>query len=265
MPVRALVAAGALFDLDENSVRVALARLFAARLVERDERGRYRLGDGAVGVRSHVAGWRSVEERVRSWSGDWIGVSMIGLGRSDRARLRRRDHALRFLGFRPLETGLAIRPDNLTGGISWMRERLRALGLEPAAMVFRIAALDLETEARARGLWDAKRLRADYREIRKRLEASEARLGRLAPAAAMKESFILGGRAIRQIVLDPLLPEPLVPAAERAALVLAMRRYDRIGRDVWSSFLEGFGVPHRHSPADLSRIAAFPEAAGGFV
>ena len=54
----------------------------------------------------------------------------------------------------------------------------------------------------------------------------------------MVESFLLGGRVIRQIVLDPLLPEPLVPTQERTALVEALRRYDRAGRVCWSSFLQ---------------------------
>ena len=53
----------------------------------------------------------------------------------------------------------------------------------------------------------------------------------------MTESFRLGGQAIRQIVLDPLLPEPIVPAAERAALVAALRRYDRMGRSCWAEFM----------------------------
>ena len=46
MPVRALVAAGDLFGISENSVRVTLARLLADRLVARDDRGAYRLGPG---------------------------------------------------------------------------------------------------------------------------------------------------------------------------------------------------------------------------
>lgn len=46
----------------------------------------------------------------------------------------------------------------------------------------------------------------------------------------MVESFTLGGQVIRQIVLDPLLPPPLVPAGELSALVRAMRAYDGAGR-----------------------------------
>ena len=43
MPVRALVAAGNLFGLAENSIRVDLARLVARGIVERNERGQYRM------------------------------------------------------------------------------------------------------------------------------------------------------------------------------------------------------------------------------
>ncbi len=47
LPVRALLEAGALFGLQENGMRVALARLVARGLVERDGPGRYRLAAGA--------------------------------------------------------------------------------------------------------------------------------------------------------------------------------------------------------------------------
>ena len=57
-------------------------------------------------------------------------------------------------------------------------------------------------------------------------------------------------------MLDPLLPEPLVPRAERRALVEGMQRYDRIGRACWADFLRGFGVPHRSAPLDRSLFNA---------
>jgi phenylacetic acid degradation operon negative regulatory protein len=69
----------------------------------------------------------------------------------------------------------------------------------------------------------------------------------------MVESFLLGGRVIRELVLDPLLPEPLAPEAERRALVAAMRRYDRAGRRAWASFMAHYGAPHVSSPAHGER------------
>jgi phenylacetic acid degradation operon negative regulatory protein len=71
----------------------------------------------------------------------------------------------------------------------------------------------------------------------------------------MVESFLLGGRVLRQLVLDPLLPEAILPVAERQHLVEAMRRYDRFGRGAWAGFLGEFDVPHLRTPVD-TRMAA---------
>jgi len=253
MPVRALVAAGEGFGIAGNSIRVALARLLAAGRIERDERGRYRLGAGAEPMRRHVVSWRRLAERTRPWAGAWLGVVTSGLpARGSRAA--RRERALRFLGLRSLEPGLAVRPDNLRGGVAAVRAELHALGLEPAAPVFELRSLDPATEARARALWDVRALRAAYRRSLADLERSARRLPRLPEAAARVESFLLGGRVIRELVLDPLLPEPIVPAGEREALLEAMHRFDRLGRACWSAFLDRYDVPHLRTPAD-TRIA----------
>jgi phenylacetic acid degradation operon negative regulatory protein len=100
-------------------------------------------------------------------------------------------------------------------------------------------------------------LRAGYARSLRALAASEAKLERAPEAAAMVESFRLGGRVIRELVHDPLLPEPLAPAAERRALVAAMRRYDRAGRRVWASFMARYGAPHAALPAHGEAVAAF--------
>src|SRR5215472_2092349 len=131
MPVRALVAAAELFEVDHNRLRVALARLVAARLVERDERGQYRLGERAGAIGTQVTSWRKIEERLRPWSGGWIGAYTAGLSRRERRATQRRGRAFRFLGFRELRPGLEIRPDNLVGGVAEVRSRLERLGLEP--------------------------------------------------------------------------------------------------------------------------------------
>ena len=57
MPVRALVDAGRLFGIEENAIRVALARLRASGQVESTARGRYRLGPAAAPVESEISEW----------------------------------------------------------------------------------------------------------------------------------------------------------------------------------------------------------------
>lgn len=263
MPVRALVATGALFDLAENPMRVALARLLASGQVERDERGLYRLAPRAQAVAEQVGGWRRLDARRRTWSGGWIGVHTAGLPRGRSRRTRGRQRALRLLGFRALAPGLEVRPDNLAGGCEQVRRELHGLGLESEAPVFVLRDLDPATEARARALWPVTALAADYRRMRAAIEESLGRLASLPPPQAMTESFLLGGRAIRLLATDPLLPDAIVPDGERDQLVDAMRRYDRAGRAAWGEFLRGFGVTRGQAPADLRLDPDVPRAAGG--
>lgn len=236
-PVRALVAAAGLFDIAENSLRVALARLLADGLVERDARGRYRLGLRAAALNEEIRAWRRVEERLVPWSGAWVAVHLAGVEKPPARTRGERARALRVLGFRPLAPGLELRPDNLAGGLDAVRARLASLGLGPAGPVCALERLDTAWEGRARALWDADELVQGYRATRRKLERSAERLKDLPLETAMAESFLLGGAAIRQIVFDPLLPDPIVPAAERRALVAAMRRYDALGRRVWRGWL----------------------------
>ena len=254
MPVQALVESAALFGIASGSVRVALTRALADGLVERDERGRYRLGEASRAVQERVAAWRRLEARVRPWSGAWIAVVATRRPGSGAAR-RRSERALRLLGFRELERGLAVRPDNLAGGAARVREELVALGLAPGALVCELRELDAISEARARSLWDAKVREASYRRLRRALAASAHRLPELPEAQAMVESFRLGGEALRLLAHDPLLPEPIVAPTEREALARAMQRYDALGRASWSAFLARHGVLQRSAPADTRDIA----------
>jgi phenylacetic acid degradation operon negative regulatory protein len=267
MPVRALIAAGQLFDVAGNSIRVELARLLARGLIERNERGQYRLARAAEAVQSRVAAWRRIEEHTVEWRGGWIGVHTGTRSRVPRAAARRRNRAFDFLGFSELEPALWIRPDNLRGGVAEIRRQLHRLGLEESAPVFLLAQLDDDTETRARRLWDVKTLLNGYREICSALAASERAVLAASEEEAMVETFLVGGRAIRQLAYDPLLPEPLVSAEERKRVVQAMKRYDDVGRQCWSRFMRSHGAPTRTSPADIRLGEARPDLtlAGSFA
>lgn len=255
MPVRALVAAGALFGIGENNIRVSLARLLSAQVVVRDDRGSYRLGERAEPVRGRVGSWRRVGERVVAWNQAWVGLQPGPLPRGSAAARRRCEQARRFLGFRELRPGLLVRPDNLTGGVTGVREQLEGLGLEAGALVFGVRDLDREADARARSLWDGAALAAGHAAMNQALEQSRKQLPELSVAEAMVESFLVGGEALHGLALDPLLPGAIAPSAARETLVKAMDSYDRQGRICWAAFMADFGLPHLRAPLDL-RIAA---------
>ena len=260
MPVGALVEAGALFGISENNVRVTVARLLASGHVARDERGAYRLGGTSRSIGAHVRTWRDRDRRIRKWTGGWLAVHAGASGRSPQ---RGRDRALRLFGFAALRPGLWLRPDNLAQPLDDVRRELAALGLPPGDLICALADLDAASDARARRLWDVAALRRTYRDLGAALAASEARLARLAPGKAMAESFVLGGRALRQLLLDPLLPDAICPPDERDALLEQMRRYDRLGRLAWATLLQRFDVPSLRTPVDSRLDAARGQRAGG--
>ncbi len=257
MPVRALVASGELFGLAGNAVRVAVVRLRAEGLVERDQRGSYRLGPRAEAVNQQIRSWRHVEEGRVAWRGGWVGVHGADpAARGPSRRTRQRVRALRFLGFRELAPGLALRPDNLVGGVAGVRSQLHRLGLASETLVLGIDSLGDPHEQRAHALWDVDALCQAYEQSLAEVTLHLARLPALPAGRAMSESFLLGGRVIRQIVFDPLLPESIAPDGPRARLVEAMRRYDTAGRERWADFLSRFGVPNLRAPADVRVVEA---------
>jgi len=258
MPVRALVAAGGLFGIEENRLRVALTRMLSDGLLDRDQRGAYRLRRSR-GVSALVTGWRRIESGATRWNGHWIAVLAGTVSRSTasasspaRGARRAEDRALRLLGFRWLQRGVAIRPANFTESLAETRTRLIDLGLRPESGVACLDEVDDATRSHARTLWDTAGLRREYARAIAQLDASRQRLPRMTEARAMVESFRVGGNVIRQIVRDPLLPPPLVPAGELAGVVRAMRAYDNAGRACWRPFLERHGIDFADAPAGVA-------------
>ena len=226
-PVSGLVFAGELFGISGGSIRVAVTRLLSAGLLESPRRGLYRLAPKAYALRDQVGTWRHLERTVRSWDGGWVGVATHESGR-----------ALRLLGLEMLEPGLALRPDNLKGGVSSVRERLAALGID--APVFRVTELDDARREQALALWDVRALEQGYAAMLTRLQQTAAALPNMEDREAARISFIVGGDAIRLLVFDPLLPAPLVDVDLRNAVAAAMRRFDKLGRTAWQRLFRRF-------------------------
>lgn len=256
LPARDAIVACALFGISANNARVALARLSSDGLIETAERGSYALSARAHELADDVATWRTAEQRVREWSGDWIAVHCGSLGRSDRAALRGRGRALDMLGFRELERGLWLRPDNIEQDLEAVRRRLRTLGLEREASVFIAGRFDTAREARIAKLWNGKALSANYRKLRTELDTWLCAHQTLDPDVAAREAFLLGGKAIRHVVYDPLLPAPLVDAEARHAFVETVRRFDQVGRRIWQRLYETSAMPAGALPSRLATSTA---------
>ncbi|MGB8329036.1 MAG: hypothetical protein WCE62_02840, partial [Polyangiales bacterium] len=201
-------------------------------------RGEYRLGPSARVVNDKIHGWRTVSDRIGEWDGSWAAVFTADLSRTDRPALRRRLRALRFLGFEELKPGLFLRPNNLMPGIDGIRDELVALGLEAEASVFRMEELNPSQERRARSLWDSPSLEETYARLHGDLTVSMKHLESLPLNDSVREAFLLGREGIRQVVLDPLLPEPLVDEDKRSSMVHVLQDYCDKGLNLWARFLE---------------------------
>ena len=201
-------------------------------------RGEYRLGPSAQMVNDKIHGWRTVSTRVGDWDGSWVAVFTADLSRTDRPALRRRLRALRYLGFEQLKPGLFLRPNNLTPGIEGIRDELLALGLDERASVFRMNALSPEEEHQARAMWDARGLERSYATLHGEITVSMDRLEQLPLNDSLREVFLLGREGIRQVVLDPLLPDPLIDEEKRSAMVGTLQDYCDKGLNLWARFLE---------------------------
>ncbi len=232
------VRAGALFDMTENSVRVTMARLTQAGLVEAVDAAIYRLGAEGQKLGADVAAWSTADQRVTEWDNSWIAVTTGGLPRSDRKVLRARARALSLLGFRELDTGLYLRPNNLSGGVETVRARLLDLGLGEEAAVFKASAFDGVRQDKALSLWSDMQLEAGYKEISQRLHDWSAAKDTLPRDTALREVYMLGDAGIRSVIFDPLLPAPLVNERARQQFFDTVRHFDSEGRRLWYAFFK---------------------------
>jgi len=238
MDAASAVRVGALFGISENNIRVTLTRLQGANLLQLVERGFYTLGEEGEQFATDIGGWRVAEETLCSWSGDWIAVLTNSLAKSDRKAQRSQERALKLMGMRQLSDDLYIRPSNFTQGVGAVRKRLYGLGLNRSALVFNGSQFSQELTEKAVTLWQTDVLEASYQEGLQQLESALAQLPSMALAEAAKASYLVGDEALKRLVFDPLLPEPLVNVTLRKAFREKVKEYDRAGAEIWADFLQ---------------------------
>lgn len=234
--VQALLRAGTLFGVTERGIRVALGRLSAEKKVQNTSRGNYTSARRADTVHRAVVDWRPAETRIVSWGGQWLCMVGAAVSRGDRTLLNRHEQALRFRGFRELLPSFWVRPANLKAGLD-VGDELRQLGLHPRAHLMVASELEKGLDARARKLWRPEQLQKKYAGNVKMLETSMQNLDKLTAEDGLVETLTYGRAVIRDIVLDPLLPQELVDIELRRSMIEHMKTYDDIGHQLWRSFL----------------------------
>ena len=252
VPVAHLLAAAALFDISENHIRVTLARLTAVDMVVSPRRGLYQLGSASKNLATDVAQWRQARQRLRPWSGDFVAVFSPQTLSADKTAQRQHARALHLLGFAPWGEVLHLRPDNLEPSLPSLRQRLLAVGLHPESHVFCAREFSPADQQSLAQLWDGKALNRGYQASETQLAQWLERAPTLELGQAARESLVLGGAAIRQLIFDPLLPAPLVDEASRNRFMDAAIAFDAHGRAIWKEFfavVARSGRPNSSTPA----------------
>lgn len=226
---RNIMATGKMFGFNENAMRVSLSRLVSRDMVENITRGYYRLTENANPINDFIDLWRLGEQRRRPWPEPLYCV--LNLPRPSKKDLWIIDS----MGFVSIATNLWTRPDNLSEKHGKLAKRMSRLGLNEAAILFTNARLSSRESTRCLDQYDLQALTASYKKTAKQLEQSLKALDELPVEDAMKESFVLGGKAIQVLSKDPLLPDELMDSADRAGLWQTMLQYDQVGREIWSN------------------------------
>ncbi len=237
LSVRTLCRAGALVGVNESAIRVALNRLVEQGKISNQARGQYTMHSNKPALSRIIDDWQHKTVRAVSWDGSWLGVQDASVPRSDKTAWRHHNLALSLSGFRLLQLGLHVRPNNLAGGIDAMRNQLLELGLSSQSMVFRLDDLDPQRHKQALSLWEVRELTSEYQQIQKALQTSSQNLRSSDLDTSVRESILLGRAVIRRLLRDPLLPAEIVPMQYRQALADDMKVYQNNAKRYWNQWL----------------------------
>lgn len=224
---RNIMATAGMFNFSENLIRVTLSRLVAKGTIENFERGRYRLAKQSDPVNDFVEEWREGENRRKPWPMNRF--LLVHLTRTS----DRDEWVLETLGFRRPRNGIWARPDNLARNHQALTTLMMQLGMNAELLLASDVHLEDHDVDTVVACYDTSFLTRQYRELTQELQASLERLHKLPYAEAMKESFMLGGKAIQVLAKDPLLPDEIQDAGERRELWQTMLTYDATGRAIW--------------------------------
>lgn len=254
--VQDIASIGNLFGFSDNQIRVTLSRLVSRGIVEKRQRGHYRLCQVTDPVNDFAERWREGEARVKAWPGDiWLCVHIAGAELPVTRTEAKAKWALTNYGFIAVDATFWIRPDNLSTPANALKQQLLTLGLPASAIMIENARLDSSLTQMWLESFDTAAIETRYGNMNELLEGSFIRLPQLPVTQAKKESFELGGRAIQIMAKDPLLPETQLSPATRQQLWQTMCRYDEAGRRIWAGHQQPDTTPTSQIQFEISEIA----------
>ena len=178
------------------------------------------------------------------WDGEWLLLLLprVSVDRSQSERTRRR---LEFDGFRPWNRDAFVRPN---WPRPWAIERVAVHARTTAGVHWRGTLVGGADLARLVRLYDLDRLHGRARRLAREVDRRTASIS--SPSAAWARLISLGGKAIRAISEDPLLPPEVW--GERTGmreLVAAHRNFERTCGGLAEAFVRDTLRAKRPSPS----------------
>jgi phenylacetic acid degradation operon negative regulatory protein len=186
----AMVRAGDLFDVPETTLRAALSRLVAAGDLVRDG-GSYRLSERLLERQRRQD--LALDVRTAAWDGTWEQVVITASRRSPQHRAELRA-TLASLRLAELREGVWLRPANLARPLPhWPTDLISTFRTTP----------DEDPTTLASRLWDVEGWASHGRAL----------LDGMADPGSAREGLTISAAVVRHLLVDPALPEALVPDA----------------------------------------------------
>ncbi len=233
IPIRMITHIGELFGFSSNVMRVNVTRLLGSGALEQDERGYYRVKQTNNLVSKLIERWHIGEDRRTPWDQTWLMVRLP----HKKAVANNKDtiKALSYLGFRPSDEFLWVRPHNLTYSRQTTWDYLLQLGLTEQAQLFTVTETEPQLDAHWRqDLWPIDRLQRNYKALLNDLNKSQKALKKMEQDQALVDSFVLGSKVVNTLAIDALLPDELMDSQHRHRLTQAMKEYDLLGKEIWN-------------------------------
>ncbi|HIG67900.1 MAG TPA: hypothetical protein EYQ44_08865 [Porticoccaceae bacterium] len=240
-PAKKLIEVADMFSIKESAVRVTLSRLVSRGLIETSEHGSYLMKRSYDPVRNWIDSWKKGEERISDWNGYWLCIyPPAKIRKKDRLKL---DKAAHRLGFRSVQDRMWARPDNLTMPLERMNELLEAMSGVSNLVYATVVKLHADDQdLMLERLWNRSDLEKEYRQCAKRLKRCMLQKKNLHRLAALKESILVGGQAIRLLALDPLLPGCMIDKNLRVELNTTTHNYNDMYHESWKVFLDSESI-----------------------
>lgn len=236
--INQLIRSGKLFDIEDSAIRMAVTRLFKEQLIESPERGIYQSGGKSHNLNIEIQSWQNTLHQIKPWNKQWLMVLTTHLGRTNKTQLNASKRSFNLCGFAEAEKGVWVRPNNLNTTVNQLYNRLTGIGMPSKAHLIATENVANSIEKSWCDLWPIKTLEANYRMANNEIQSSLIKLSTQSIEASAKESLLLGESIIRQINLDPLLPNEMINNQLRSDVISNMKNYNDIGQQYWQRFLE---------------------------